>query len=127
MFMVMLLLAWRIRDCTVFTPSSFSARSVENVLEHVPTNVLGYQVAHFSFLMTIKTSFHNRFVCCLSLQLDHFMPDTSTQLGLRKVRVAFNAKPLYFLARRCVMNKRRNPFRSWQLRGARTKNMDKSG
>ena len=26
------------------------------------------------------------------------MPGTSTQLGLRKVRVAFNAKPLYFLA-----------------------------
>jgi hypothetical protein len=57
-----------------------------------------YQVAHLSFLMTSKTSFHNRFVCCLSLQLDHFMPGTSTQLGLRKVRVAFNAKPLYFLA-----------------------------
>ena len=56
-----------------------------------------YQVAHLSFLMTSKTSFHNRFVCCLSLQLDHFMPGTSTQLGLRKVRVAFNAKPLYFL------------------------------
>ncbi len=64
-----------------------------------------YQVAHFSFLMTSKTSFHNGFVCCLSLQLDHFMPGTSTQLGLRKVRVAFNAKPLYFLGRRCVMNK----------------------
>jgi hypothetical protein len=57
-----------------------------------------YQVAHFSILMTSKTSFHNGFVCCLSLLLDHFMPGTSTQLGLRKVRVAFNAKPLYFLA-----------------------------
>jgi hypothetical protein len=32
-----------------------------------------------------------------------------------------------FLRRRCVMNKRRNPFRSWQVSGARTKNMDKSG
>jgi len=32
-----------------------------------------------------------------------------------------------FLHRRCVMNKRRNPFRSWQVSGARTKNMDKSG
>jgi len=62
-----------------------------------------YQVAHFSFLMTSKTSFHNGFVCCLSLQLDW---------GFRKVRVAFNAKPLYFLGQRCVMNKRRNPFRS---------------
>src|SRR5580700_634906 len=31
MFMVILLLAWRISDCTVFTSSSFSARSVENV------------------------------------------------------------------------------------------------
>jgi hypothetical protein len=27
MFMVMLLLAWRMRDCTVFTSSSFSASS----------------------------------------------------------------------------------------------------
>jgi hypothetical protein len=26
------------------------------------------------------------------------MPGTSTQLELRKVRVAFNANPLYFLA-----------------------------
>jgi hypothetical protein len=51
---------------------------------------------------------------------------TEDVLGLRKVRVAFNAKPLYFLGRRCVMNKRRNPFRSWQVSGARTKNMDKS-
>jgi len=25
------------------------------------------------------------------------MPGTSTQLGLRKVRAAFDAKPLYFL------------------------------
>src|SRR5713226_9059010 len=42
MFMVMLLLAWRISDCTVFTSSSFSARSVENVVtEYVPTDVLG--------------------------------------------------------------------------------------
>ena len=57
-----------------------------------------YQVPHSSFLMTSKTSFHNCFVWCLSLQLDHFMPGTSTQLGLRKVLVAFNAKPLYFLA-----------------------------
>src|SRR5713101_7259609 len=40
MFMVMLLLAWRISDCTVFTSSSFSARSVESVPEHVPTDVL---------------------------------------------------------------------------------------
>jgi hypothetical protein len=31
------------------------------------------------------------------------------------------------LRRHCVMNKRRNPFRSWQVSGARTKNMDKSG
>ena len=37
-----------------------------------------YQVAHLSFLMTSKTSFHNRFVCCLSLQLDHFMPGVNT-------------------------------------------------
>jgi hypothetical protein len=48
-----------------------------------------YQVAHFGFLTTSKTSFHNGFVCCLSLRLDW---------GLHKVRVAFNAKPLYFLA-----------------------------
>jgi hypothetical protein len=47
----------------------------------------------------LPTRFHSRFVSYLSLQLDHFMPGTST------VRVAFNAKPLYFsLRRRCVMN-----------------------
>jgi hypothetical protein len=86
-----------------------------------------YQVAHLSFLMTIKTSFHNRFVCCLSLQLDHFMPGTSTQLGLRKVALHLTLNLCTFLRRRCVMNKRRNPFRSWQVSGARTKNMDKSG
>jgi hypothetical protein len=57
-----------------------------------------YQVAHLSFLMTSKISFHNRLVSYLSLQLDPFMPGMSTQLGLYKVRVAFNAKPLYFLA-----------------------------
>jgi hypothetical protein len=31
MFMVMLLLAWRISDCTVFTSSSFPASKVEDV------------------------------------------------------------------------------------------------
>ena len=53
-----------------------------------------YHVAHFGFLMTSKTSFHNGFVCCLSLQMDW---------GFREVGVAFNAKPLYFLGRRCVV------------------------
>jgi hypothetical protein len=77
--------------------------------------------------MTSKTSFHNGFVCCLSLQLDHFMPGTSTQLELRKVALHLTLNLCTFLRRRCVMNKRRNPFRSWQVSGARTKNMDKSG
>src|ERR1700732_3091918 len=81
-----------------------------------------YQVAHCSFLMTSKTSFHNGFVCCLSLQLDHFMPGTSTQLGLRRVRVAFNAKPLYFLASALRHEKAKKPIP--QLASKRRKNQE---
>ena len=99
----------------------------ECVPEDVPTDVLGYQVAHPSFLMTSKTSFHNRFVCCLSLQLDISCRARQHNWGSAKSALHLTLNLRTFLRRRCVMNKRRNPFRSWQVSGARTKNMDKSG
>src|SRR4029077_885255 len=86
-----------------------------------------YQVAHLSFLMTSKTSFHNRFVCCLSLQLTISCRARQHNWGSAKSALHLTLNLCTFLGRRCVMNKRRIPFRSWQVSGARTKNMDKSG
>ena len=86
-----------------------------------------YQVAHLSFLMTSKRSF-----ITASSAVSHPSWTISCRArqhnwGSAKSALHLTLNLCTFLRWRCVMNKRRNPFRSWQVSGARTKNMDKSG